>query len=185
MSARASAQVGYAPVRAFRAWNTSAATAAACGPAWLVRESRGEWAKLKASIDAGSPIPLGLVRDSTSVFDNHQVLAFGYDEADNLVSVRYPSNPWGGLGERVERSFNDVGQLTQVVSQQDGTQFLAAASYEPSGQPQSLRLDQGAGQPFPVPADRGGAPDTQPIHAVQVDGGQAVGAGADADAARQ
>jgi hypothetical protein len=63
------------------------------GPAWLVRESRKEWSKLKASIDAGDPIPLGLVRDSTSVFENHQVLAIGFDEPDEDHGIIYVYDP--------------------------------------------------------------------------------------------
>jgi hypothetical protein len=63
------------------------------GPAWLVRQSREEWAKLKASIDAGDPIPLGLVRDSTSVFDNHQVLAIGYEEKDEDQGIIFAYDP--------------------------------------------------------------------------------------------
>jgi len=63
------------------------------GPGWLTRASKAEWAKLKASIDAGNPIPLGLVRDSVSVFDNHQVLAIGYDEEDEDHGTIYLYDP--------------------------------------------------------------------------------------------
>jgi hypothetical protein len=63
------------------------------GPARLVRQSRAEWTKLRASIDAGHPIPLGLVRDSTSIFDNHQVLAIGYDVEDEEHGTIYVYDP--------------------------------------------------------------------------------------------
>jgi hypothetical protein len=66
------------------------------GPTWLVDRSREEWGKLKAAIDHGDPVPLGLVRDSTSVFDNHQVLAIGYDEEDRdhgIIHVYDPNCP--------------------------------------------------------------------------------------------
>ena len=63
------------------------------GPAWLVNESKKEWAKLKRSIDDGKPIPLGLVRNTISVFDNHQVLALGYEEEDEDTGVIYLYDP--------------------------------------------------------------------------------------------
>jgi hypothetical protein len=49
------------------------------GPRWLLKRSRQEWEILKASIDDGDPVPLGLVRDTEDLFSNHQVLAIGYD----------------------------------------------------------------------------------------------------------
>jgi hypothetical protein len=53
------------------------------GPAWLLARSWREWRKLKLSIDAGQPIPIGLVRETKRVYDNHQVLAIGYDEHED------------------------------------------------------------------------------------------------------
>lgn len=50
------------------------------GPAWLLAQSKVEWLKLKRSLDRGEPVPIGLVRDSENVYDDHQVLAIGYDE---------------------------------------------------------------------------------------------------------
>jgi hypothetical protein len=63
------------------------------GPSWLVKESKEEWDKLRTQIDGGSPIPLGLVRNSTSPFDCHQVLALGYDEADDDHGTIYLYDP--------------------------------------------------------------------------------------------
>lgn len=45
----------------------------------LVALTRAEWAKAKARLDASNPVPLGLVRETTYVFENHQVLATGYE----------------------------------------------------------------------------------------------------------
>ncbi|MDX6298537.1 MAG: hypothetical protein QOI51_2394 [Nocardioidaceae bacterium] len=43
-----------------------------------------EWPKIKAGVDAGQPVPLGLIRTRSfwpgELGKNHQVLAFGYDE---------------------------------------------------------------------------------------------------------
>lgn len=63
------------------------------GPSWLAKESRKEWDKLKAFIDSGSPIPVGLVRNTTSPFDCHQVLALGYDELDDVRQRIYIYDP--------------------------------------------------------------------------------------------
>ena len=60
----------------------------------LVAMTRVEWAKARARLDARSPVPLGLVRDTNYVFENHQVLAIGYelDDADNGTITLYDPN---------------------------------------------------------------------------------------------
>lgn len=63
------------------------------GTAWLLDRSKEEWDKLKAFVDAGEPIPLGLVRDTENVYYNHQVLAIGYDEADEAHGTIYLYDP--------------------------------------------------------------------------------------------
>jgi hypothetical protein len=52
------------------------------GPGWLLTRSEEEWRRLKNFIDRDDPIPLGLVRETENMFDNHQVLAIGYEEAN-------------------------------------------------------------------------------------------------------
>ena len=49
------------------------------GPAWVQDQSEKEWGKLTRSVNQGEPIPIGLVRDTNNVFDDHQVLAIGYE----------------------------------------------------------------------------------------------------------
>jgi len=61
--------------------------------AWLLAQSKEEWKKLKASVDAGEPVPIGLVRDTKNVYDNHQVLAIGYDEVDEAHGTIYVYDP--------------------------------------------------------------------------------------------
>jgi hypothetical protein len=60
------------------------------GRAW--RTIRVEWPKIGAGIDAGHPVPLGLVRTkSENPFDlkhNHQVLAYGYDLTGTRLVIR-------------------------------------------------------------------------------------------------
>jgi hypothetical protein len=63
------------------------------GPAWLLAQSKEEWQKLKSSLDQGEPTPIGLVRDSGNVYDDHQVLAIGYDQrADGGTITVYDPN---------------------------------------------------------------------------------------------
>ncbi|MEF3273283.1 MAG: hypothetical protein K6356_02630 [Chloroflexus sp.] len=57
------------------------------GPRWLLERTKAEWRALKARIDAGEPWPICLVGSSRSPFDNHQVLAIGYDETGPNTGV--------------------------------------------------------------------------------------------------
>ena len=63
------------------------------GTRWLLARSKEEWRKLKASVDGGKPVPIGLVRDTKNIYDNHQVLAIGYDEADETHGTIYLYDP--------------------------------------------------------------------------------------------
>ncbi len=69
-------------------------------------------------------------------------LAWTYDAADHVTSVQYPANNAGGLGEIVQRIHNPVGQLDQVISQADGTHYVASTLYAPTGQAVFQRYDQ-------------------------------------------
>jgi hypothetical protein len=59
------------------------------GRAW--RTIRTEWPAIRAGIDAGHPVPLGLVRaKSENPFDlkfNHQVLAYGYEVTGEVATL--------------------------------------------------------------------------------------------------
>jgi len=63
------------------------------GPAWLLARSKAEWQKLKTSVDAGNPVPIGLVRDAKNVYDNHQVLATGYEPVGDTQGTIYVYDP--------------------------------------------------------------------------------------------
>ena len=63
------------------------------GPAWLAARSRKEWERLKANVDTGQPVPIGLVRATKNLYDNHQVIAIGYDEADDTQGTIYLYDP--------------------------------------------------------------------------------------------
>lgn len=66
------------------------------GRSWLLARSQKAWNKLKTSLDRGKPVPLGLVRDTKHLFDNHQVLAVGYEEkseVEGIIDVYDPNCP--------------------------------------------------------------------------------------------
>ena len=50
------------------------------GAGWLLARSKREWKKLKTLVDQGKPVPIGLVRAVRNVYEDHQVLAIGYEE---------------------------------------------------------------------------------------------------------
>src|SRR5687767_10945178 len=59
------------------------------GPDWLLDRTREEWDELKGYIDQGRPWPLCLIGSSVSPFNNHQVLATGYDDRGDRQGVIY------------------------------------------------------------------------------------------------
>jgi hypothetical protein len=59
------------------------------GAGWLLEHTREEWATLKQHIDDAHPWPICLVGSSRSPFDNHQVLAYGYDDAGDGTGTIY------------------------------------------------------------------------------------------------
>ena len=43
---------------------------------WTVQE----WIKIKVSIDAGNPCPIGLIYNKRDIWDQHQILVYGYED---------------------------------------------------------------------------------------------------------
>jgi len=64
------------------------------GPGELLRRTKGELAILRAHIDAGRPWPIGLIYDQTSIWEQHQVLVFGYEDvgANRVNLLVYDNN---------------------------------------------------------------------------------------------
>ena len=69
-------------------------------------------------------------------------MATSYNAADQVVTTTYPADNGGALGEVVTHSYNSIGQLNQVVSD-DTTQYVSAASYNPRGQLTDLTSGSG------------------------------------------
>ena len=76
-----------------------------------------EWPKVKAALDAGMPVPLGLVNphsfDPRELPRNHQVLAYGYEfDGDDLTLNVYDPN-WANddaVALKIQLSESDLGQ---------------------------------------------------------------------------
>ena len=62
-----------------------------------------EWPRIQRDLDAGRPVPLGLVRvisaNPLALTRNHQVLAWGYDLVDGLLTLRIYDPNWPGDDE--------------------------------------------------------------------------------------
>lgn len=53
------------------------------GGGTLLNWTRAEWLKIKATIDSGNPQPIGLIYTTRNVWDQHQILVYGYDLLPN------------------------------------------------------------------------------------------------------
>ena len=75
------------------AWAGSFAILAALGVAGYTKRDvlMREWPAIKADLDMGVPVPLGLVRvksaNPLALGHNHQVLAYGYDLTGSCVTL--------------------------------------------------------------------------------------------------
>ncbi len=74
------------------------------GPGALLDRTKHEFAILKSHIDAGQPWPLGLVYTNRDLWDQHQIMAWGYtDNGDGTGSLLvYDSNAPQQIGEAAE-----------------------------------------------------------------------------------
>ena len=59
------------------------------GAGALRNRTVSEWNKLKGLIDAGVPCPIGLVYTGRDVWDQHQILVYGYDDPGNGTGTMY------------------------------------------------------------------------------------------------
>ncbi|MDQ2831521.1 MAG: hypothetical protein M3Y74_21050 [Chloroflexota bacterium] len=71
------------------AWSLALHLIPRLGPAWVLAQSKKEWAPLKERLDAGEPWPIGLVGMAHGSFANHQVLALGYDDPGDGTGTIY------------------------------------------------------------------------------------------------
>ena len=59
------------------------------GTDWLLDRTREEWEKLKVHLNQDDPWPICLIGSSTSPFNNHQVLAIGYEDPGDGTGTLY------------------------------------------------------------------------------------------------
>ncbi len=91
------------------------------------QKSLEEWQELKQSLDAGQPCQLGLMyvdEHSGSLWDNHQVLAYGYEQPnDKLIYLRiydpnYPKRDDVFVKCTLDNSSNGKTNVTRMVCEQ-------------------------------------------------------------------
>lgn len=93
--------------------------------AW--RTLQREWPRLRARLEAGAPCPLGLVRirsgDLRRLGENHQVLAYGYEQQGSRVSLLL-YDPNYGRTDRVRLTF-DLAAPEAPMTYSTGEPLLA------------------------------------------------------------
>ena len=98
------------------------------GAGRLLRDTRTEWATLKAHIDAGRPWPIGLIYSGRSVWDQHQILAYGYEDhgdGTGQLSV-YDSNAPHQVADPFDSliTLDFRGSTLAATSPSDGSDML-------------------------------------------------------------
>jgi hypothetical protein len=63
------------------------------GSGRLAAMTMREWDLIRSRLDSGRPVPLGLVRDTKNVFENHQVLAIGYEQESERQGTVFAYDP--------------------------------------------------------------------------------------------
>jgi hypothetical protein len=66
----------------------------------LLTWTANEWPKIKATIDAGRPCPIGLIYKNVNIWEQHQILVYGYDVFSSGARLYvYDSNAPHNFGE--------------------------------------------------------------------------------------
>ena len=63
------------------------------GPAWTLARSREEWQALKGHLNTGKPWPITLIGSSAVPSNQHQVLAYGYEDPGDGTGTLYLYDP--------------------------------------------------------------------------------------------
>ncbi len=59
------------------------------GSPWLLDQTKEQWQTLTKNIDAGQPTPLALIGTTANPMENHQVVAYGYEDAGDGTGTIY------------------------------------------------------------------------------------------------
>jgi hypothetical protein len=78
------------------------------GGGTLLSWTAKEWPKIKAAIDAGRPCPIGLIYTTRDIWDQHQILVYGYEILKTGVRLHvYDNNVPHAFGATVDDPAND------------------------------------------------------------------------------
>src|SRR5215831_10989409 len=123
------------------------------GPKALLSLTAKEWPKIKASIDAGQPCPIGLVYNSRQIWEQHQILVYGYDLHSNgarlYVYDSYFPHEFGETGFNPAKdflTFDISGPILRASSPSDNNTPLAGffrTNYAQAAPPSGLATSFG------------------------------------------
>jgi len=109
------------------------------GPKSLLNSSKDEWSRIKSTLDAQAACPVGCVfEDSTSVFNDHQILAIGYD--DGMSKLTIWDNNEGPFQRDLTLDFTgDELQVSNFLNNRP-LKGIFLEAYSPHQPPDSLHL---------------------------------------------
>lgn len=87
----------------------------------LQKKTKPEWTAITTLLDQGQPWPIALIFDSWNIFDNHQVVAYGYDgdPETGLAHLHIYDNNNPDIEARIEFTFTG-SQLEGAMQSSDG-----------------------------------------------------------------
>ena len=107
------------------------------GPRALRDRSREAWRTLKQQLDAGVPVPIGLVGDATNPFMDHQVVAYDYDATSEFVGTIYVYDMnYPGVGQTIKLDLSsDTVQAEESCRSVHPLTGFFCEKYEPATPP--------------------------------------------------
>lgn len=117
------------------------------GPTALLQRTREEWLTVRGEIQAGRPVPVGLVYTGRPLWDQHQVVVYGYEDAGSpWVSTLYvyDSNDPHRLGRPSLSTItlNLSGAAVVATTPSDGTVGTLAGFFRSNYTPASPAIPQ-------------------------------------------
>lgn len=122
------------------------------GGAWLNRATEQEWGTVKSHIDAGQPWPIGLIYTMTDIWNQHQVLAYGYVDNGNRTGSLFvydsiAPHQFGNTGHSSVITLDFTGSSLVAISPSDTTGSTLAgffcSNYAPATPPSGLATQYG------------------------------------------